>query len=72
MIDCTEIVSFLDKYVAIGVPNDIIEGKLIFYFGTLKSADTLEVKIETKIGYKIIQIQDIQDIHLAGGSNGYR
>ena len=39
----------------------------IFYFGILKYVDSTEVKIETKIGYKIISIENIRDIHEAHG-----
>lgn len=64
MIDSKEIEPFLNKYVSIGVPHDIISGKLFFYFGWLRYIDNLEVKIETNNGFRIIPIANIQDIHL--------
>ena len=69
MIDCSEIEPFLHKYIAVGVPHDIIPGKLFFYFGYLKYVDSLEVKIETNNGFKIIPISNIMDIHEAHGGN---
>lgn len=67
MIDSIEIEPFLDKYVRIGVPHDIIPDKLFFYYGYIKYIDSEEVKIETNNGFRIIPIQKIMDIHLAHG-----
>ena len=71
MIDSREIEPFLHKHVAIGVPHDIIPGKLFFYFGCLKYVDSTEVKIETNNGFKIIPITQIMDIHESHGGNRY-
>jgi len=67
IIDSKEIEFLLNKYVAIGVPNDVIPNRLFFYFGWLKYVDSTEVKIETNAGYKIISIGNIFDIHLVHG-----
>ncbi len=69
MIEVIEIEPFLDKYVGIGIPHDIIPDKLFFYFGKLRYVDSTEVKIETFNGFKIIPLQKIMDIHLAQGGN---
>jgi hypothetical protein len=65
LIDKGEIQLFLDKYVRVGVPHDIIPNKLFFYFGYLKYVNSTEVKIQTNNGFRIIpldQIMDIQEI----------
>ena len=67
MIDSKEIEPFLDEYVAVGVPHDIIPNKLFFYFGKLKYVDSEEVQMELKNGFKIIPIENIRDIHKARG-----
>ena len=72
MIDIDELKPFLNRYCAVGVPHDIIEGKLFFYFGTLKNIDSDKVKIETKNGIKIIPIENIFDIHATHGGKDDR
>ena len=71
MIECNEIEPFLNKYISVGVPHDIIAGRLFFYYGILKYVDSIEIKLETKNGFKIIQIENIMDIHekLGGGDD---
>ena len=70
MIERSEIERFLNKRIAVGIPHNIISGRLFFYFGILKYVDDLEVKIETNNGYKIIPLTNILDIHEAqGGKN---
>ena len=66
MIECNEIEPFLNKYISVGVPHDIIAGKLFFYYGYLKYVDNLEIKLEMKNGVKIIPLDRILDIHLGG------
>ena len=63
MIECNEIEPFLNKYIAVGVPHNIMAGKLFFYYGVLKYVDNLEIKLETNNGFKIIPIINIRDIH---------
>jgi hypothetical protein len=63
MIEPIEIKKLQNNYVAVGVPHEIIQGKLFFYFGTLKNIDDDEIKIEINNGYKIIPINQIMEIH---------
>lgn len=67
MIEKEEIKQFLNQYVRIGVPHDMIPSKLFFYFGHVKDVNNTEVKIKTSNGFKIIPLENIMDIHLAGG-----
>ena len=67
MIDRNEIETFLEEYIAIGVPHSIVPDKLFFYFGYLRYIDKEEIKIETNNGFKIIPISQIYDIHKARG-----
>ena len=63
MIEPLEIKKLQHNYVAVGVPHEIIQGKLFFYFGTLKNIDENEIKLEINNGYKIIPIDQIMEIH---------
>lgn len=67
LIDSNELEPFLNKYVRIGIPHDIVPNKLFFYFGWLKYIDNLEVKIETNNGFRIIPLNSIMDIQLTQG-----
>jgi len=67
MIERNEIEPFLNKYIAVGVPHDIMDGKLFFYYGILKYVDNLEIKLETNNGFKIIPIHTIRDLQTKGG-----
>lgn len=74
MIESSEMERFLYKHVAIGVPHDVIPGKLFFYFGILKYCDFTEVKLELDYnkGYKIVPIASIRDIHETHGNGGVK
>lgn len=72
MIEKKEIEEFLNKYVAVGVPHDIIAGRIFFYFGIVKYINSDELKIETKNGYRIVSLENIRDIHLVGGNHDNR
>ena len=63
MIKKEEIELFLHRYVAIGTPHSVIDGKLFFYYGTLIYVDSEELKLETRNGYKIVPLILIKDIH---------
>ena len=64
MINKEELQQFLDKHIAVGVDSyDINIPGLFFYFGYLKTIDSTEIKIETNNGFKIIQLNDIRDMH---------
>ena len=71
MIECNEIRPFLNKYISVGVPHDIIPGKLFFYYGYLRYVDNIELKLEMSNGVKIIPLTRIYDVHL-GGNNESR
>lgn len=67
MIEKQDIEKFLNEYVRLGVPHDIIPNRLFFYFGIVKHVDSKEIKIETKTGYRIIQLENVKDIQKSGG-----
>lgn len=64
MIKKEEIERFIGLFISIGVPHITREGKLFFYYGYLKSVTDSEVKLETKNGFKLIPLNQIQDIHI--------
>lgn len=64
LIDRKEIEGFLNKYIAVGVPHDIIPHKLFFYYGRLENIVEDDIKLNLKNGFKIIPIDQIRDIHL--------
>ena len=66
MIDRYDLEKFKGKHVCLGVPNDMDDTRLFFYFGLLINVNNEYCKIKTNIGYKIIPISQIRDIHLAG------
>ena len=67
LIDIEDVEGFLNKYVAVGVPHDLIYNRLFYYFGFLKSIENKEITIRTKNGFKIIPIENIKHIYETGG-----
>jgi len=54
---------FINKYIAVGVPHEIITGRLFFYFGTLQEITSTDIKLKTDNGYKIVPFADILELH---------
>ena len=70
MIDESDCKSLLGKYVAIGVDHWEIQNRLFFHFGILTEVSNGTVKINTKAGYRIIDISEIKEIQ--EGTHGQR
>ena len=68
MLEQKDIEPFLNKHIAVGVPHNTIPDRLFFSFGYLRSVDATEIKIETNNGFKIIQIDNIIEIHESNGA----
>jgi hypothetical protein len=64
LIELEEIEKFLNYYVRIGVPHDVISNRLFFYFGFIKYVDSTELKLETKKGFRIIPLENVRDIQI--------
>lgn len=67
MITKEEIEKFLFKNVSIGVPHLVCYDKLFFYYGILIEVNNTEIKLRTNNGFKIVLIENIQDIHITPG-----
>ena len=63
MIKKKELDLFLNKQVSIGVPHAIMQGKLFFFYGKLLEVTEKEIKLQTKKGFKIVQIAQVKDVH---------
>jgi len=63
MLEKEYIEAFIEKNVSVGVPHLILDNRLFFYYGILKSVTRNEITLQTKNGFKIIQIEEIKDIH---------
>lgn len=65
LIDVDELREFLHSNVDIGV-RDLYSADSVFYFsGLLKRISNENVKLKTKIGYRIITIEEILEIRFS-------
>ena len=63
MLKKEQIELFLGEFVSVGVPHLVVDDKLFFYYGRIIKVDENEVTLQTRSGYKIIPVAQIQDIH---------
>jgi len=63
MLKKENIENYLNKNISVGVPHLVIDDRLFFFYGILINVSETEITIKTKNGYKIIPIEQIQDLH---------
>jgi hypothetical protein len=64
MIVYEEIRPFLGEFVDVGVAHRFIPGRLFWFYGKLIQINNDYVKLKIREGFKLVAIDDIQQIHL--------
>ena len=64
MITCRECKEFLNERVGVAISN-FVNGGLFYYYGKLLEVTEQYVKLKMDIGYKQINIDEIQEIKRA-------
>ena len=65
-MDRNDVKDLIFQEVSVGVPHQVIPGRLFYHFGILEEANDLYVKIRMEHGVRQIPYDEIMEIKLRG------